>query len=117
MTPLAHDEAAGALARLDADLVIAASGAEGALDLQVMRRRVIAAYRSALTEAAGEPFDSRWNVLALTVASYVASLAVGLRSRDAEAAVARLCLLRLELLPEVLELGGNLRRERRVVQV
>lgn len=117
MTTIAHDEAAAALARLDADLVIAAGGAVAGSDLQTVRRRVLAAYRRALAEAAGKPFDARWNLLALTVATYVARIPDGPRSYDAEAAIARLRLLRLELLPELFELGGDFRRKARVLQV
>jgi hypothetical protein len=96
-------EHTAALARLDADLVIAAAAATGdAADLHILRRRVVAAYRSALY-AAGIPADPRWDVFAVCVSDFVARLTASPRSADAESALRRLKLLRLELLPETFE--------------
>jgi hypothetical protein len=117
MITLAYEEREAAVLRLDADLVIAAIGAGNAPELRPLRRRVVAAYRSALAEAAVEPFDARWNVLALNLGSYVAALPDGPRAQSAAAARVRLGLLRLELLPELLELSGELSREARVAHV
>jgi hypothetical protein len=117
MIMLADEEREAAVLRLDADLVIAAIGSGNLPELRALRRRVIAAYRSALAEAAGEPFDALWYVLGLTLGTYVAAIPDGPRSHGAAAALVRLGLLRLELLPELLELTGDLPREVRVVGV
>jgi hypothetical protein len=96
-------EHTAALARLDADLAIAAGAAAGdAADLHILRRRVVAAYRSALY-AAGMPADPRWDVFAVSVSDFVAHLTGIPRSADAAGALRRLKLLRRELLPEALE--------------
>jgi hypothetical protein len=105
-------EQTAALARLDADLAIAATAAAGdVLDLHFLRRRAGAAYRNALAGAAGRPADPRWNVLAHTVSTFIARLTGAPRSQDAAAAIRRLNLLRAELLPDLLEqrrtLAGN----------
>jgi hypothetical protein len=69
-----------ALARLDDDLaaitraatLAVAVTAEVLEHLHLLRRRALAAYRDALARAAGRPNDPSWNVLALTVAAFVA---------------------------------------------
>jgi hypothetical protein len=81
------DEGAAAVARLDADLAVAAATGE----LQDLRRRAVGAYRNALAHAAGRPDDPRWHDLARTVATFAAGVPAGFaRSRHAAAAVARL---------------------------
>lgn len=80
-----YDEAA-ALARLDADLAIAA----GTRELQALRRNAVAAYRDALTYAAGQANDPHWFVLIGTVAEFIARVPAGRRTRESAAAVARL---------------------------
>lgn len=95
-------EHAAAVARLDADLVIASNGSTGQ-ELQVLRRRALSAYRTALSSAAGAPFDPCWNVLALCVDTFVAHAEAGTQSRDARAALERLDALRIELLPDALD--------------
>jgi hypothetical protein len=99
-------EHAGGVARLDADLVIAASGSME-YDVHQARRRVVTAYRSALSAAAGKPFHPSWNALALAVGAFVTHVETSARTHDARAALARLDSLRFELLPELLELGGS----------
>jgi len=79
-------EFAAAVARLDADLRIAAP------DLQMLRRHAVGAYRSALDGAAGSAFDPHWTALALAVASFIANIPAGPRTAAADAAVARLRL-------------------------
>ena len=95
-------EHAAAVARLDADLVIASSGSPD-FDVHQLRSRAVSAYRAALSAGAGKPADSSWNVLALTVNAYVARVEATARTRDARAAVARLDSLGCELLPELLD--------------
>jgi hypothetical protein len=84
-------EHAGALERFDADLFIAAHGASPAL--QRLRRRAVAVYRNALAEAAGKPFDPRWQTLAQIVAAFVQRVRDGRRSSNVRAAVDRLARL------------------------
>jgi hypothetical protein len=109
-------EHTAALARLDADLAIAAGAATGdAAHLHLLRRRVVAAYRSALY-AAGMPADPRWDILAVCVSDFIARLTSTSRSADAASALRRLKLLRLELLPEALEHRGIAPGELRVAQ-
>jgi hypothetical protein len=96
------EEHSAALARLDADLAIAATGFTGnGRTLHSLRRQVLDAYRSALAAAAGIPSDPHWHVLAIGVGTFIACVSVGARSQHAVAALARLWLLRLELLPEL----------------
>ncbi|HEV8019694.1 MAG TPA: hypothetical protein VGP41_00440 [Candidatus Lustribacter sp.] len=117
MIALIPTEHEAALARMDADLTIAASHMPANVrEVHFLRRRVLAAYRDALGEAAGVPLDPRWNVLALTIAAFVTRIAEGPRSSAAAAAVERLRSLRFELLPELFELPGSLAGEVRVVQ-
>ena len=99
-------EHAGAVARLDADLVIA-SGGNAEYVTHQLRRRVVSAYRHALAAAAGKPFHPSWGVLASAIGAFVACVADSVRTRDARAALERLKLLRFELVPEVRELGGS----------
>jgi hypothetical protein len=99
-------EHAGGVARLDADLVIAASGSME-YDVHQLRRRAVTAYRSALSAAAGKPFHPSWNVLALAVGAFVTCVEKSARTHDARAALTRLDSLRFELLPELRELGGS----------
>ena len=99
-------EHAGGVARLDADLVIAASGSME-YDVHQLRRRVVTAYRSALAAAAGKPFHPSWTALALSVDAFITHVEASVRARDARAALARLDSLRFELLPEMRELGGS----------
>jgi hypothetical protein len=99
-------EHAAVVARLEADLVIAASG-NGEHEVHQLRRRVLTAYRSALSAAAGKPFHPNWGVLAQSVDAFVARVGASARTHDARAALARLDSLRFELLPELLELGGS----------
>ncbi len=99
-------EHAGVVARLDADLTIAA-GSTGEYDVHRLRQRVVSAYRSALSVAAGKPFHPSWNTLALSVDAFVTHLDGSARTHDARAALARLDSLRFELLPELRELGGS----------
>jgi hypothetical protein len=99
-------EHAGAIARLDADLVIATSGITE-YDVHQLRRRVISAYRNALVTAAGKPFHPDWTALALSVTAFVARAGTSARIGEARAALARLDSLRFELMPEVRELGGS----------
>jgi hypothetical protein len=81
------DDAAAALARLDADLAVATATREQ----QDLRRRAVGAYRNALAYAAGRPDDPRWRFLARTVASFAARVPAGFaRSHHTAAAVARL---------------------------
>lgn len=75
-------EHAAAVARLDADLVIAASGSPD-FDVHQLRSRAVSAYRAALATGAGKPSDSSWNLLALTVNAYVARVEATARTRDA----------------------------------
>lgn len=84
-----------AVARFDADLIIAASGVSAALGTNRLRRRAVAVYRNALHSAAGHPFDSRWLLLALIVDAFVARVGNGPHTPDVEAALKRLTLLRV----------------------
>lgn len=99
-------EHAGAVARLDADLVIAAGGSSE-YDVHHLRRRVVSAYRNALVTAAGKPFHPSWVVLASSVSAFTACIGSSVRTRDARAALERLELLCFEFVPEMLELGGG----------
>jgi hypothetical protein len=102
MTTRLNEEYSAAVARLDADLAIAATGFTGnGRTLHSLRREVLDAYRSALAAAAGIPSDPHWHVLAIGVGTFIACVSVGARSQHAVAALARLWLLRLELLPEL----------------
>jgi len=97
-----NPEHSAAVARLDADLTIAATGFSGnGRTLQSLRRQVLDAYRSALAAAAGIPADPHWHVLAINVGTFIARVSGSARSQHATAALARLWLLRLELLPEL----------------
>jgi hypothetical protein len=110
-------EQTAALARLDADLAIAATAADGdVLDLHFLRRRAGDAYRNALAGAAGRPADPRWNVLAHTVSTFIARLTGAPQSKDAAAAIRRLSLLRLELRSDLLEERRGFTGNARVVQ-
>jgi hypothetical protein len=80
------DDAAGAVARLDADLAAAAATRE----LQVLRRHAVGAYRSALVFAAGKPDDPHWSFFVRTVAAFASRVPAGKRSYYTAAAVARL---------------------------
>lgn len=84
-TPMYDEEHAAAVARLDDDLAAVATG-----ELHVLRRRAVTAYGNALANAAGEPGDARWRVLARIVAAFVARIPSGASSRQTAAAVARL---------------------------
>lgn len=99
-------EHAGAVARLDADLVIAAGGS-AEYDVHHLRRRAVSAYRTALATAAGKPFHPSWAVLASSVNAFTARIGSSARTRDARAARERLELLCFELVPELLEVGGG----------
>jgi hypothetical protein len=121
MTTLAREahlnaEHVAAVARLDADLLIASGGAGHAPDVHDLRRHVSAAYRRALAGAAGVPADPRWNDLARAVGSFVECVAGQPPSFEAAEAIARLKLLRLELLPELLDLGCGIPRQTWIVQ-
>lgn len=102
MTLRLNEEYSAAVARFDADLAIAATGFIGnGRTLQSLRRQVLDAYRSALAAASGIPSDPHWHVLAIGVGTFIAYVSVGARSPHAAAALARLWLLRLDLLPEL----------------
>jgi len=83
-----------AVARFDADLMIAASCSPAALGTNRVRYRAATAYRSALSFAAGRPFDPRWGVLVLIVDEFITRVGSGPRTPHAEAALERLTLLR-----------------------
>jgi hypothetical protein len=103
-----NPEHSAAAARLDADLAIAATSSRGnGRTLQSLRRQVLDAYRSALAAAAGIPSDPHWHVLAISVGTFIACVAGRPRSPEAAAALARLWLLRLELLPELHHVPDN----------
>jgi hypothetical protein len=85
-TPIFDEEHAAAVARLDDDLAAAVASGE----LHVLRRRAVTAYENALANAAGEPGDARWRVLAGIVAAFVARIPTGATSPHTAAAVARL---------------------------
>ncbi len=96
------DEHSAAVARLDADLAIAATGFTGnGRTLHAVRREVLDAYRCALAAAAGIAHDPHWHVLAIGVGTFIACVSGSARSQHAAAALARLWLLRVELLPEL----------------
>jgi hypothetical protein len=89
-----NEEYRAAVARLDADLQIVAHAAgrfgdETLTMLAFLRRRVVAAYRTALVEAAGNPYDIAWRLLELTIAAFVARVPNGL-TLEAHAAAQRL---------------------------
>lgn len=86
MTTTMLDTAAGAVARFDADLAATAATSE----LQLLRRRAVDAYRSAIVYAAGKPDDAHWRVLVRTVAAFAARVPAGTRSHHTAAALARL---------------------------
>ena len=91
MIALMPTEHQAALARLDADLAIAASHTPANVrEVHFLRRRVLTAYRDALAGAAGVPLDPRWNALALTITAFVTRIADGPHSRAATAALDRL---------------------------
>ena len=79
-------DTAGAVARLDADLAAAAATRE----LQVLRRRAVGAYRSALMSAAGRPDDPHWDAFVGTVAAFAARVPANATSHYTARAVARL---------------------------
>jgi hypothetical protein len=94
------DEYRAAVARLDADLQIVARAAGQAGDdtlamLAFLRKRVVAAYRTALADAAGSPYDMAWRLLELTVAAFIARVPSGL-ALEARAAAQRLRALTTE---------------------
>jgi hypothetical protein len=95
----ANAEHAAAVARLEADLFIATPAG------LPQPKDVVAAYRRALAEAAGRPFDPRWTALGLTLGAFIARIQSRPRSNAAAAALARLDLLRFELLAEIHDLG------------
>jgi hypothetical protein len=85
-TPVYDEEHAAAVARLDDDLAAAVATGE----LHVLRRRAVTAYENALANAAGEPGDARWRVLARIVGAFVARIPTGAASQQTAVAVARL---------------------------
>jgi len=94
------DEYRAAVVRLDADLQIVARAAGQAGDdtltmLAFLRKRVVAAYRAALADAAGSPYDVAWRLLELTVAAFIARVPSGL-AVEARAAAQRLRALTTE---------------------
>jgi hypothetical protein len=106
--PRLNPEHSAALARLDADLAIAATGFTGnGRTLQSLRRKVLDAYRFALATAAGIPADPHWHVLAISLGTFIACISGRPRLQEAAAALARLWLLRLELLPELPHVPGS----------
>lgn len=88
-----------AVARFDADLIIAATGSPAALRTNRLRRRALAVYRNALDFAAGRPHDPRWGILSLIVDEFIARVGNESRTPDAEAALERLKLLREQEIP------------------
>ena len=66
-----------AIARLDADLKIVVCAARDASAdtrnmLSLLHRRIVDAYRAALTDAAGRPDDITWLALGATTAAFIA---------------------------------------------
>jgi hypothetical protein len=84
-----------AVARFDADLIIAANGSSAAVGARRLRRRAVTVYRNALDFAAGHPFDPRWFLLALIVDAFVARVGNGPHTPEVVAALKRLTLLRV----------------------
>lgn len=79
-----------AVARFDADLVIAAGAAQAAHGTHTLRRRAVSVYRNALATAAGHPYDPRWQILELMVDAFVQRIRSVPRTPDAAAALERL---------------------------
>jgi len=82
-----------AVARFEADLVLAA-GAARAMGTHRLRRRAARIYRNALREAAGRPHDPRWSILELVVDAFVERIRDVPLSPGAAIARQRLELLR-----------------------
>ena len=85
-----------AVARFDADLVIAAGAERAALGTHRLRQRAVSVYRNALNTAAGRPYDPRWRTLELVVDAFVERIRTAPRSPEAAAAFERLHRLRAE---------------------
>jgi hypothetical protein len=88
-------DARAAVGHLDDDLrAVEAALTRRAADplsaLTRLRRRAVAAYRTALAEAAGVVADVRWTRLAVAVSAFVALVAAEPDGHDARAAMTRL---------------------------
>jgi hypothetical protein len=92
-----NSEHRASVGRLDDDLlaVMRATSDDGDVDdrLPLLRRRIIHAYREALTYAAGRPFDGAWRTFALAVSSFVAQIPDRPSLRFADSAARRLLAL------------------------
>ena len=90
-----------AIARLDADLQsVVGSARHVSADtrnmLGLLRRRVVAAYRTALVYAAGRPDDITWQSLGATTAVFLARVPHTAITGPAQPALVRLALLASE---------------------
>jgi hypothetical protein len=74
----------------DVQLICAASTRGPAVSSGVLQARAIGAYRTALFEAAGRPFDRRWFAFAGAVAALVTAAAPDISDPGVAAAASRL---------------------------
>lgn len=90
---LLDGEQQASVARLDDDLTAIAQSAPSSAEIALLdglRRRVLTAYRDALTHAAGQSSDPRWRDLIAAVVAMLAHAPSALYSYAAERAVMRL---------------------------